>query len=83
MNRNFRKEYAYPPSWALGISGTEAGVIFVFGDLKNYQKYCSLYFIPRKIKTPVEDVHIQHPGHQVFLGSEAMSYLFSTTSKKP
>ena len=38
MNKNFRKEYAYSPSWAPGITGTKADVILMFGDLKQTQK---------------------------------------------
>ena len=64
-------------------SGTKADVIFVFGDLKNPQKQFLLYFIPRWIKTPEEDAHTHHPGHQVFIGPNPMPYSYLATSKTP
>ena len=33
------------------------------------------------MKTAKEDAHTHHPGHQVFLGPNPMSYLCSATSK--
>ena len=38
INKNFREEYAYSPFWAPGITGTEADVILMFGELKKTQK---------------------------------------------
>ena len=38
INKNSRRRCAHLSSWAPGISGTEADIIFVFGDLKKTQK---------------------------------------------
>ena len=83
INENILRRCTYPPFWSLGISGTRADIIFVFGGLKKPSEIIFALLYSEMNKTSEEDAHTRYPGHQVFPGSKPMSYSYWATSNTP